>query len=149
MANLWGAGWWWGVIIALGVIESVFGGMIVFGSVRTHAPRADPLRGLWGRYEQGDLTSWEFERLIRTGNAAVRAAPACAARLTRASTSEDRVASVLPSALGQLSIAAMLLMRRRPTPSSFRLSLRQERRLAVNRSAQPCRPHPASRFGAR
>lgn len=45
---LWGAGWWWGVIIALGVIASVFGGMIVFGSVRTHAPRADPPTGALG-----------------------------------------------------------------------------------------------------
>jgi hypothetical protein len=145
--SLWGAGWWWGVVAALSVMAGLFGGVIILGSIRTAAPCADPLRELWKRYEQGDLTSWEFERLIRAGNVAAWAAPARAPRPTRACTSANRSATLWSNALGQLFIAATLLVRRRPTSPPFHLGRRREPHLAASRSAHSCRP--PSRFDVR
>jgi hypothetical protein len=65
--NLWGPGWEWGILTSLGL----FGGLVALllflsWASRTRTSRPDPVQALqvlWMRYEQGDLTPWEFQRL--------------------------------------------------------------------------------------
>jgi len=64
--NLWGPGWWWGVLISLGLVAGL---VALFGRLdsvhREPEDRMDQLQDLWRRYEQGDLAQWEFQRLRR------------------------------------------------------------------------------------
>lgn len=63
--SVWGNNWWWGVLSALGLLAGLFGWVIRLGSPRSPTACPDVLQELWKRYEQGDLTAWEFERLIQ------------------------------------------------------------------------------------
>ena len=65
--NLWGPGWWWGALASFGFICSTVAWMTRVGSAsRKAVGRRDELQELWKRYEQGDLTRREFQRLRRS-----------------------------------------------------------------------------------
>lgn len=63
--ELFGAGSELGLLVTAGIF-AVFG-VIVWFAMRPARPLGpDPLADLWRRYEQGDLTSWEAARRLRT-----------------------------------------------------------------------------------
>jgi hypothetical protein len=62
---LFGPGWEWGVLVALSLAGLVIG-LLGFLCLVVRKPRpeaATPLDQLWHRYEEGDLTGEEFDRL--------------------------------------------------------------------------------------
>ena len=63
--SLFGPGWQWGVLVALS-LGCVLIGLLGFLVLVVRKPRptaATPLDQLWRRYEEGDLTGEEFDRL--------------------------------------------------------------------------------------
>lgn len=65
---MFGPGWQWGVLVALSLVCLAIG-LIGFLCLAVRKPRPNvstPLDLLWRRYEEGDLTSAEFNRLRRT-----------------------------------------------------------------------------------
>ncbi len=66
---LFGSGWLWNVLAsagALAVAIAVIRASLVRGENGNGRPLAgqDCLQGVWHRYEEGDLTTWEFARLV-------------------------------------------------------------------------------------
>jgi len=62
--DLFGPGWVWGVFLSFGLL-GVFAGLLKCLDLLCKEPEGteDPLEELWHRYEIGDLTRQEFERL--------------------------------------------------------------------------------------
>ncbi|MHB8730336.1 MAG: hypothetical protein ACYDAB_00890 [bacterium] len=66
---LFGSGWLWDMALSAGFLAA-----IVFAIAAVLAPREQPagyagaardrIQRIWHSYEQGDLTDWEFARLI-------------------------------------------------------------------------------------
>jgi uncharacterized membrane protein len=63
--DLFGPGWVWGMLVSSCAIAAV-----VVGLFRTlnftggeSGRSGDSVQALWHRYEEGDLTQWEFERM--------------------------------------------------------------------------------------
>ncbi|HLW48170.1 MAG TPA: hypothetical protein VKW09_10440 [bacterium] len=74
--SLFGAGWVWNAVLsaalAAGVIAVI--PVLVRGARRAgrHGTSADDsLQTIWHRFEEGDLTRWEFERLVSSPRAGV------------------------------------------------------------------------------
>ncbi len=63
-SDLFGPGWIWGVLSALGLFV-FYVWLVVLADRRVPDNAPDTVQVLWHRYEQGDLTRWEFERLRR------------------------------------------------------------------------------------
>lgn len=68
-AKMWpmifGPGWVWGVLVAL-ALSSLFAGvlgLLLLVMNNRHPSRPQPLDQAWHRYEEGDITREEFERL--------------------------------------------------------------------------------------
>jgi uncharacterized membrane protein len=62
---LFGAGWGWGILVALS-LASLFAGFLGFLLLITNRESreaAEPLDQVWHRYEEGDITGDEFKRL--------------------------------------------------------------------------------------
>jgi hypothetical protein len=80
--DLFGPGWVWGAMLAAGLAAVLAGAAVM--TIRATEPAAgtqaaDPALRVWHRYEQGDLTEWEFARLLRA-RAAVEPAVVFAGR---------------------------------------------------------------------
>ncbi len=62
--DLLGPGWMWGILLSIGFLGA-FIGLLKFLDILYREPLGgeDPLLALWHRYEEGDLTHQEFERL--------------------------------------------------------------------------------------
>jgi hypothetical protein len=65
--SIFGPGWGWGLLIALAFLCFVLGvlGFLLVIFNRPSQKTGDSLDRLWHRYEEGDLTREEFERLRR------------------------------------------------------------------------------------
>ncbi len=64
--DLFGPGWVWGVLLSSGLLGSLIVLLkMLQRSTGVQEGTDDPLQVIWRRYEQGDLTQWEFERLRR------------------------------------------------------------------------------------
>ncbi len=62
--DLFGPGWQWGVLVSFGVLGAFIGILKVLDILSAEpVHHEDPLLALWHRYEVGDLTRQEFERL--------------------------------------------------------------------------------------
>jgi hypothetical protein len=62
--DLFGPGWVWGMLVASCVMAAVVGLFRTLNFTGGESGRSgDSLQALWHRYEEGDLTQWEFERL--------------------------------------------------------------------------------------
>ncbi len=69
--DLFGPGWVRDVLLSAGLLAGVIA--VVAMVERSHKrleAKSDPLQEIWRRYEQGDLTQWEFERLRRQRSSA-------------------------------------------------------------------------------
>ena len=65
--SMFGPGWQWGVLVALS-LGCLLIGLLGFVSLVVGKPRpeaATPLDQLWHRYEEGDITVEDFDRLRR------------------------------------------------------------------------------------
>lgn len=74
VADIVGPGWVWGAIVALalmGMVVSLVGFLLLVLRPPKHG--ADSANQLWRRYEAGDITREEFERLRRQAQKARRA----------------------------------------------------------------------------
>jgi hypothetical protein len=62
--DLFGSGWVWGVLLSFGVLGALIGAL-VWLEILTRQPAEvdDTVQRVWHRYEQGDLTRAEFDRL--------------------------------------------------------------------------------------
>lgn len=60
--DLFGPGWVWGLLTACSILTA---GIALLGQAGARDAESGFLaeQELWRRYEQGDLTRWEFERL--------------------------------------------------------------------------------------
>lgn len=65
--SIFGPGWGWGILVALAFLCFVLGVLGFLFIVLTGRPpeAADPLDRLWHRFEEGDLTRQEFDRVRR------------------------------------------------------------------------------------
>lgn len=66
---LFGSGWIWDVMVSAGLVTVTSVGFAVLlssadRSSSTGDAGRDPVQTIWHRYEEGDLTSWEFARLM-------------------------------------------------------------------------------------
>ncbi len=61
--DLFGPGWPWGVLAACGILTACVALVSAFGRAGRPDAEFETFQELWRRYEQGDLTRWEFERL--------------------------------------------------------------------------------------
>lgn len=66
---LFGSGWIWNVLVSAGflaIIIAGIGAVLVRTEDRDGRGRhgRDGLQRIWGQYEEGDLTPWEFARLM-------------------------------------------------------------------------------------
>ena len=64
---LLGSGWIWGALVA-GTLVCFIVGVLGFLLLITRKPRrqaSDDLDAMWHRYEEGDLTRPEFDRIVR------------------------------------------------------------------------------------
>ncbi len=92
--HLVGSGWVGDVLLSAGLLVGIIAAIAVL-LARTEQPagRADLthdwLQTVWHRYEQGDLTPWEFERLV----ASRPATPSRYLVLPRAMPAGDAVAA--------------------------------------------------------
>jgi uncharacterized membrane protein len=80
-ATMWpamfGPGCIWGVVVAISVgclLVGLVGFLLLAVDGHRHGP-VDPLDELWHRYEEGDVTRQEFERLRREALERIRRAP--------------------------------------------------------------------------
>ncbi len=72
---LYGSGWLWDTVLSAAVITAVIAGIgVLLAPRREPAGYADAahdrIQRIWHAYEQGDLTEWEFARLISPRHAA-------------------------------------------------------------------------------
>lgn len=79
--DLFGPGWIWGVLSALGLLALFVGLVLVLGDPVVSDNATDAVQRIWHRYEQGDLTRPEFER-ARALHAAAGAKPPSASPTT-------------------------------------------------------------------
>ncbi len=72
--SIFGPGWMWGALVALAFLCFVLGVLGFLLLVINRPPRetGDSVGQLWHRYEEGDLTREEFERLRRGGRPRLR-----------------------------------------------------------------------------
>lgn len=63
--DLFGPGWGWDVLIAGSSLACFLTLIWLFGDARMPQRAPDQLQRVWHRYEQGDLTRDEFERLTQ------------------------------------------------------------------------------------
>jgi hypothetical protein len=62
--SLFADGWIWGILVALGMLCIIFGGLgLMFYLLRRPPETREPIDRIWHRFEDGDLTREEFERL--------------------------------------------------------------------------------------
>ena len=62
--NLFGAGWGWNVLVSGGSLACFLAFVWLLGDARRLQRAQDPVQLVWQRYEQGDLTRYQFNRLI-------------------------------------------------------------------------------------
>ena len=62
--NLFGPGWLWGVLCSVGILGAVIGFVAALPGRGPRENIPDQVMNLWHRYETGDLTRREFERLM-------------------------------------------------------------------------------------
>jgi len=67
--NIFGPGWGWGTLVALAFLCLVLGVLGFLLLVFKEPPRSvgESSDQLWHRWEEGDITRYEFERLRRAG----------------------------------------------------------------------------------
>jgi hypothetical protein len=64
--DMFGPGWPWGMLGALGLLAGCVGSVwLALGVNRAGSPRPDTLLEAWHQYEQGALLRSEFERVKR------------------------------------------------------------------------------------
>jgi hypothetical protein len=62
--NLFGHSWIWGILVTLAMLCIIFGGLgLMFYLLQRPTETPDPFDRIWHRFEEGDLTREEFERL--------------------------------------------------------------------------------------
>jgi hypothetical protein len=93
--HLFGQGWVGDALLSAGLLAGILIAIAVLSAgTRQPAGRAeaahDWLQTVWHRYEQGDLTPWEFERLVTSPPAPVSR---YAARADRAMPADDALAA--------------------------------------------------------
>lgn len=73
--HLFGPSWVWDVVLSTALVAGIIVAIAVLLAgteqpVRHAGATHDWLQTAWHRYEQGDLTPWEFERLVTSRPAA-------------------------------------------------------------------------------
>lgn len=67
--GLFGLGWTWGVLVALAMLIVILGGLgTMFHLLRRPSDTPSVFDRIWRRFEEGDLTRAEFERLRRAAH---------------------------------------------------------------------------------
>jgi hypothetical protein len=89
--DLFGPGWMWDVLASAGLLAIVAGASgALLGRLRRGPGRdrgdGDRLQNIWHRYEEGDLTSWEFARLLSQMQAVQYPMASARARVPRRAT---------------------------------------------------------------
>lgn len=74
---LFGPCWVLQLLIAIGVLGAAIAlvKVALAATARRAVERPDEIQAIWRRYEAGDLTRWEFDRLRRAAGAAERTPP--------------------------------------------------------------------------
>lgn len=88
--DLFGPGWVWGLLSASGLLAACVTLVCLLGRAETPDSDPDTFQELWRRYEQGDLTPWEFERLRPASTRFFFLPVACSARPTQGSSAGDQ-----------------------------------------------------------
>ncbi len=69
--DLFGTGWGWNVLVSGGSLACFLALVWLFGDARPLRGAPDLVQRVWQKYEQGDLTRYEFDRLIGAAAPAV------------------------------------------------------------------------------